>query len=311
MRRVVVRKFGPPEVLEIVEGLEPVPGPDEVVDIEAAHVLWVETAVRGGLGKDWFPLVPPYTPGTGVAGIEAGTGRRVVAHTGLGGGYADRVVVPRDQVVALPDGVSFEEAAALVHDATTAQALFDALEVGAGDSVLVIGASGGLGLVSLQLARLRAKRVVALARDRVKIARIKALGFRVVDTEQEGWLDRVRGELPHGADVVLDNVGGALGEAAVMLLADGGRWSAHGTPGGRFTSIDEEQLSKRGQRMVELGAAQLPLERRMRLIAQGMDLAARRDLRMVVGQTFPLHRAADAHAAIEDRTVFGATILIP
>lgn len=307
-----MREFGPPDVLEVVEVPDPEPGPDDVVvDIKAAHVLWVETAVRGGRGKDWFPLRPPYTPGTGIAGVEAGTGRRVVAYTGSGGGYADRVAVPRGQVIGLPDGVSFEEAAALVHDATTAQALFEALEVGGDDSVLVIGASGGLGLVSLQLARLRAKRVIALARTPAKIARIEAQGFRVVDTEQNGWVDRVRDELPYGADVVLDNVGGVLGQAAITLLADGGRWSAHGTPGGSFTSIDQDQLSQHGQQMVELGAAQFPLERRMRLVAHGMDLAANGDVRMVVGQTFPLARAADAHTAIEDRTVFGATILIP
>jgi NADPH2:quinone reductase len=155
MKRVIVREFGAPEELQIVETPDPEPGPDEVmVDIKAAHVLWVETAVRRGLGKDWFPLSPPYTPGTGVAGVERGTRRRVVAHTGAGGGYAERVTVPRSHVVELPPEVGFEDAAALVHDATTALALFEALEIAPKDAVLVVGASGGLGLVCLQLARL-------------------------------------------------------------------------------------------------------------------------------------------------------------
>ena len=312
MKQVVVRDFGAPQELQIVEAPDPEAGPDEViVDIKAAHVLWVETAVRGGLGKDWFPLSPPYTPGTGVAGVERDTGRRVVAHTGGGGGYAEQVAVPRNQVVELPPNVGFEDAAALVHDATTALALFEALEIAPKDSVLVVGASGGLGLVCLQLACLQAKEVLALARDAAKIARVEALGFRVIDTERDDWADEVRADLPHGADVVLDNVGGALGRSAVPLLADRGRWSAHGTPGGSFTSIDEEQLSRRGQRLIGLTAAQFPLERRMRLIARGMELAAHGDLRMVVGQTFELDRAADAHRAIEDRAVFGATVLVP
>lgn len=312
MRQVSVREFGPPSVLEVVDAPDPTPGPGEVlVDVKAAHVLWVETAVRRGDGRDWFPLRAPYVPGTGVAGLEVGTGRRVVGHTGLGGGYADRVVVDADRLVALPDEVGFGAAAALVHDATTAQALFEVLQVDRQDHVLVIGASGGLGLVSLQLARRRARSVVALARDGRKIARIDALGFDVVDTEAPDWPSAVRERLPDGADVVLDNVGGALGAQAVPLLAYGGRWSAHGRPGGSFSSIDEEQLTARGQRVVGLSAAQLPPERRTRLIAEGLAMAARGELTPVVGQTFPLEKAADAHAAIEQRTVFGATLLVP
>lgn len=312
MRQAVVRAFGPPQVLEVTEVPEPVPGPDEVVvDIEASHVLWVETAVRRGLGKGWFPLRPPYTPGTGVAGVEAESGRRVVAHTGVGGGYAERVVVPRAQVTPLPSEVPSLDAAALVHDATTAQALFEELEIGSQDSILVVGASGGLGLICLQLARQRAKSVIALARDAEKIARIEALGFEVIDTELPDWADQVRDQLPDGADVVLDNVGGALAHSAVEFLAHGGRWSAHGTPGGNFTTIDQSHLSARRQQLVRLDAVQLPIERRMTLIAQGLDLAARGDVHAIVGQTFPLNMVGAAHEAIEARTVFGSTVLIP
>ena len=299
-------------MLDVSEVPEPVPGPDEVlIDIDAAHVLWVETAVRRGMGKDWFPLGPPYTPGTGVAGVEMESGRRVVAHTGVGGGYAERVAVPRDHVTTLPPEVPSLEAAALVHDATTALALFETLSIGSQDSVLVLGASGGLGLICLQLARQHAKSVIALARDTEKIARIAALGFEVVDTERADWADQVRDRLPEGADVVLDNVGGPLAQSAVDLLARGGRWSAHGTPGGNFTTIDQSHLSARRQRLIGLDAVQLPLERRIALIARGLDLAARGDLHAIVGQTFPLDQVAAAHQAIEARTVFGSTVLIP
>jgi NADPH2:quinone reductase len=211
----------------------------------------------------------------------------------------------------LPAEVSSPDAAALVHDATTAQALFESLAIGPQDSVLVVGASGGLGLSCLQLARQRAKSVVALARDTEKIARIEALGFGVVDTERADWDDQVRDRLPDGADVVLDNVGGPLARSVVKLLAHGGRWSAHGTPGGNFTTIDPSYLSARGQRLVGLNSVQLPPERRIALIAQGLDLAAHGDLRAIVGQTFPLDEVVAAHEAIEARTVFGSTVLIP
>ena len=95
------------------------------------------------------------------------------------------------------------------------------------------------------------------------------------------------------------------------LLADGGRWSSHGTPGGSFTSIPADERSRRGLRMVELTAAQLPPERRTALHRRGARRLRPRGDRPVVGQTLPLEKAADAHAAIEARTVFGATLLLP
>jgi NADPH:quinone reductase len=321
MRATRVSEFGPPDVLELVEIDDPTPGAGEVlVDIRATHVVWVDTAIRSGAGRDWFPLRPPYVPGKGVAGTVAAAGpdlpaswpgRRVVAHTGLSGGYADRVVVPVEQVVPVPERVSLEAAAALVHDATTALALFDALRVGPDDAVLVVGASGGLGLVSAQLARRRARDVLALARDQAKIARIRdATGVRVVDTERPDWLAEARASLPRGADVVLDNVGGPLGAAAVELLADGGRWSSHGTPGGSFTAIEAAEAARRGITLLGIGDAQFDTPRRMELIAAGLDAAARGELTPVIGQTFPLAKAADVHAAVEARTVFGSTLLV-
>lgn len=321
MRAMRVSGFGPPDVLELVEADDPTPGRGQVLlDVRATHVLWVDTAVRSGAGRDWFPLRPPYVPGTGVAGtvVAAGPGvpaswpdRRVVAHTGLSGGYADRVVVPVGQVVPVPAGVGLEAAAALVHDATTALALFEALRVGPDDAVLVVGASGGLGLVSVQLARRHAREVVALARDPAKIARIRdATGVHVVDTGRSDWLAAARAALPRGADVGLDNVGGALGATAVELLADGGRWSSHGTPGGSFTTVDPAEAARRGLTLLGIGDARFDTPRRMQLIAAGLDAAARGEVVPVIGQTFPLAAAADAHAAVEARTVFGSTLLV-
>ena len=122
----------------------------------------------------------------------------------------------------VPDNLSMTVAAALLHDAPTALALFDAVKIGADDTVLVVGASGGLGVLLVELARDRAARVVAIARG-PKLSRVRQLEpDAVVDSEQADWIDQARAALGRdGADVVLDNVGGDLGEATFGLVAEG------------------------------------------------------------------------------------------
>jgi NADPH2:quinone reductase len=321
MFAAMVKEYGPPEVLRTVELPDPVPGPAAaLVEVAAADVLWVETAVRRGEGRDWFPLRPPYVPGNGVAGMVTAVGdgvdrgwlgRTVAGHTGNQGGYAQRAAVPVERLVPVPDGVSVEQAAALLHDGPTALALFDHLRAGAGDAVLVLGASGGLGLLSVQLARRRADRVVAVARDPAKIARIRELGpDAVVDSDGPDWIADARAALPvKGADVVLDNIGGPLGRAALDLVAPGGRHSAHGTPAGRFAAVDAAEARQRGITSSGIEAVQMPPDRLTDYFRRALAAAADGTLRPVIGQTFPLDRAADAHAAIEARTVFGKTLL--
>ena len=109
--------------------------------------------------------------------------------------------------------------------------------------------------------------------------------------------------------MVFDNVGGDLGEAAFALIAAGGRFSAHGTPGGRFAQIDPEAAARRGVTVRGIRDAQLPPAERRRLAEQAMAAAADGRLRPVIGQTFPLAQADRAHAAVEDRSVFGSTLL--
>lgn len=184
--------------------------------------------------------------------------------------------------------------------------------IGAGDTVLVVGASGGLGIVSVQLARARAKRVVATARGAEKLARVTRLGAdAVIDSDTPDWVAHARAALGGGADVVLDNVGGAVGEAAFALVGRGGRFSAHGTPSGRFADVDPREAARRGIRLFGIGDVQLPDDVRRRYTAAALAEAAAGTVVPVIGQTFPLEGAAEAHRAIEARTVFGTTLLLP
>lgn len=320
MRAAVVTRFGAPDVFAVTEQADPPPGPGEVaIAVEVADTLWVETQIRSGAGQDYWPMRPPYVPGNGVAGRVAAVGdgvdpalhgAAVVAHTGNEGGYADRAVVPAAAVSLVPDGVDLTVAAALLHDGPTGLALFDVTKVRANDSVVVVGASGGLGIVSVQLAEARAARVVAVARG-AKLDRVRALGpDAAVDSERPDWVAQVRAALPEGrADVVLDNIGGALGEAALALVGRGGRFSGHGTPSGRFADVDRDAAAGEGVTVTGIEAVQMSPADLTRYTDLALREAAAGGLAPVIGQTFPLDRVADAHAAIEARTVFGKTLL--
>ena len=322
MKAAVVTRFGPPEVLVTSEMPDPVAGPGEVVvDVAAADVLWVETMIRRGLAGEYFDVTPPYVPGNGVAGrvravgegVDAEwVGREVVAHTAERDGYAEQAAVAADGLSPVPAGLDLQTAAALLHDGPTALRLFDVTGIRPADAVLVVGASGGLGIVSVRLARARGARVVAVARDERKLARIRELGAdAVVDSESADWAEQVRAAFgDEGATVVLDNIGGQVGQAAFEVVAPGGRFSAHGTPSGRFTAIDPERAQRRGItlsgiREVQLGAADLK-----RLTEQALAEAVAGHIEPMIGQVFPLAQAAQAHAAIEARTVFGKTLLV-
>ncbi|WP_460848516.1 zinc-binding dehydrogenase [Phytohabitans suffuscus] len=308
-------------MLQLVEQPDPVPGEGQVViDVEVADTLWLETAVRSGAGQDYWPMRPPYVPGNGVAGrvmrlgagVDSGlNGRRVVAHTGNEGGYADRAVVAADALSSVPDGLDLTVAAALLHDGPTALALFDITKVSPGDAVVVIGASGGLGVLLVQLGRACGARVVAVARG-AKLDRVRELGpDAVIDSEHPDWLAQARATLPAaGADVVLDNVGGGLGEASFALVAPAGRFSGHGTPSGRFAQVDQTTADRHGIVVTGIEAVQMSEDDLKRYTERALRAAVAGTLAPVIGQTFTLDQAGSAHAAIESRAVFGKTLLI-
>jgi NADPH2:quinone reductase len=152
--------------------------------------------------------------------------------------------------------------------------------------------------------------VVAVARG-AKLERVARLGPDAsVDSARPDWIEQARAVFgQHGADVVLDNVGGLLGEAAFTLTSRGGRFSAHGTPSGRFANIDRQAADERGVSVTGIEAVQLSERDRTRYVEQALRETAAGVIAPVIGQTFPLDQAGAAHAAIEDRTAFGKTLI--
>lgn len=325
MRIVEVLRFGGPEVLVPGTAPDPAPGAGQVVvRVTAADVLFVDALIRSGLGVDYFPLRPPYVPGNGVAGHVVATGdgvdpawigRGVVAHTGGSGGsggYAEQAVVPVEDLIPIPDELGPRDAVALLHDGVTATGLLERISVKPGEWVLVTGAAGGMGVLLVQLARTAGGRVIGAARGTRKLALLQDVGAEaVVDYSAAGWTEQVRDVTGgRGVDVVFDGAGGRLGRAAFDATADGGRFSAHGNSAGGFADIDAEEANRRGVAVRGIEEGQFSPADFRRLAARALSEAAADRLRPVIGQTFPLTRAADAHAAIETRSTIGKTLLL-
>ncbi|WP_392676255.1 zinc-binding dehydrogenase [Streptomyces sp. LN785] len=323
MRVALVKESGGPEVLVPAELPDPVAGPGEVViDVSDVDTIFVETQIRSGAFSDHFPVVPPYVPGGGIAGtvravgegVDVGwAGRRVVASIGFAGGYAEQAVTSPGHLVAVPDGLGLREAAALIHDGVTAAALLEAIAPGPGERVLILGASGGMGTLLVQLAHAAGAHVVAVARGERKTALVRELGADdVVDGADPEWPVHARTALEKAggpADVVLDGVGGSMGAAAFALVADGGRFSAHGAPSGGFAPIDAGEAARRSVTLRTIADVQLTDAEHVRLAGQALAEAAAGRLRPVIGKVFPLEQAAQAHAAIEGRGLVGKVLL--
>ncbi len=323
MRAVEVAQFGGPEVLTERELPDPVPGPGKVVvAASACDVLFVDTMIRSGRGKDYFPIRPPYVPGNGVGGTVTAIGdgvdatwlgREVVAHTGSTGGYAELVAADLGACAAVGDRVELLDATAVLHDGTTALRIVEKTTPQPGEWVLVLGAAGGMGIILVQLLAERGANVVGAVRGRAKQDVVTEAGARaVVDDGETAWTDAVvaatGGRHP---TLVLDGVGGRLGAAAFALMADGGRFSAHGMPSGTFTAIDPAESHRRGVVVTTLADLHYGDGDRARLLNAILSEVAAGRVAPLVGQVLGLAEASKAHRAMEARETLAKTLLVP
>jgi NADPH2:quinone reductase len=235
-------------------------------------------------------------------------GRQVISSTGGAGGYAERARADADGLIPVPDGLDLAQAVALLADGRTAIWLLRAAAVRAGDTVRVEAAAGGVGSLLVQLARNAGARVVAAAGGQRKLRMASQLGASVtVDYTEPGWTDRLLAQLGR-VDVVFDGVGGQVGRAALDLVRDGGRYCGYGMASGAFVEVPEGEAARRGLAVLR-GVRATPQQLRELTCAALVEAAAGR-IRPVIGQTFPLERAADAHAAIQARETVGKTLLL-
>lgn len=320
MQAVVSHSAGPPESLTVESVPVPEPGPGEVqVRVHAAAVNFPDVL----LIADGYqvPVPRPFTPGSELTGEVTALGDGVstlhvgdrVLGTAMTGAFAEFAVLPAAAVTSLPVGVDPLAAAGFLVAYTTAFHALRTAEVRAGETVLVLGAAGGVGLACVDLARDQGARVVAAASSAEKLAHCRGADV-LVDYGDGDLRGRLKAAVPGGLDVVLDPVGGTLSEPALRALRPGGRFVTLGYASGTIPSIPLnlvllKQISVLGfdLRAFSAGdpkAAEHARRDLLQLLADGR-------LHPVVSRTFPLAQAVDALRHVADRQAIGKVLVLP
>ena len=311
---------GPAEALTVSERPDPVAGPGQIrIRVRAAGVNRPDLLQRNGL----YPP-PPGAPdilGLEVAGevdqVGPGAGRwavgyRVCALLG-GGGYADYAVVDARHALPVPDGLDFVQAAALPETVCTVFAnVFEAGGLKAGETLLIHGATSGIGVTALQMARAAGARVIATSRGAAKTGAARALGADLSLDASAGDMTAAIRDFG-GVDVVLDMLGADYAELNQAVLNPFGRWVVIATLTGAMAQIDLLKLMMK--RIVLTGSTlrTRPADEKARLIAAVEATAwpwvASGALRPPVDAVFPLEQAAQAHRRLEDGAHVGKIVL--
>jgi NADPH2:quinone reductase len=315
MRAIQLQEFGGPEVLQLVELPAPEPGPGEVlVEVSRAGMNFADTHQRTNsyLARATLPLIP----GTEVAGVRADTGERVIALCG-NGGYAELVTVPEQLVFPIPDGVDDGTALALLVQGLTAWHLYrTCARLVAGESVVVIAAAGGVGSLAVQLGRhFGAGRVIGTASTEEKRELVRELGAdAAIDAAPEGMTDAIRAANEgRPVDAVFEMAGGAVFDACLDALAPFGRLVTYGIASHEQNDVRSGALMRKSRAVVGFWFMHCLGRRDMveEPLAELFGLAARGDLRAVVGATYPLSEAARAQTDLAERRTTGKLLLDP
>jgi NADPH2:quinone reductase len=315
MRAIQQREFGGPEVLELVDLPVPEPRDGEVlIRVTRAGMNFADTHQRRNdyLAAQELPLVP----GTEVAGVREDTGERVVALSG-NGGYAEYAVAPAALTFPIPEGVDDGTALALIVQGLTAWHLYKtSARVQPGESVVVVAGAGGVGTLAVQLGKpMGAGRVIATASTPAKRDLALELGAdAAVDADPEGLKERlIEANLDRQVDVVFEMAGGPVFDATFAALAPFGRLVAYGIASGEGNQIHTRKLMGRSRAVIGFWLAHCLGKPAMidEALADLYARAARGELRVVVGATYPLSEARQAQIDLAERRTTGKVLLDP
>ncbi len=323
MRAIQISETGGPEVLALADIPVPEPGPGEVqIQIAAAGVNFIDTYQRGGL----YPMELPFVAGLECAGIvsavgdgvtEFAVGDRVAIAQG-NGGYAEYRTAPAERVVSVPDGVTFEQATAAMIQGMTAHYLaFDTYPLQRGDRCLIHAGAGGTGRLLIQLAKRAGAEVFTTVGSAEKAAIATGLGAdHVINYNESSFADEVRritGE-DKPLDVVYDGVGKTVFDDSLALLRIRGLMATFGNASGAVPPVSPLALSGGGSLFLTRPTLFDYIATREELVARSsaiFALIASGELDIMIGETYALEDAGQAHIDLEGRMTMGKLVLTP
>lgn len=324
MKALLCAEYGPLEKLAVEDMPSPTAGPGQVVvDVKAAALNFPDALMVQGLYQVKPPL--PFSPGAEVAGLVKAVGQgvqglkagdRVIGFPGTGG-FAEECAVAAGKIMPLPENMDFATGAALVLTyGTSLHALQDCGRLQPGETLLVLGAAGGIGAAAVEIGKAMGARVIAAASNGDKLALCRQLGAdETIDYSREDLRQRalaLTGE--KGVDVVCDPVGGGYTEPALRALAWRGRLLIVGFAAGEIPKIplNLALLKERSLIGVYWGDSVRHDPRgHMRNMQQLMAWFAEGKVRPVVSERFPLARAPEAMRRLLDRQVKGKVVILP
>ncbi|WP_182887067.1 zinc-binding dehydrogenase [Microbispora sp. H10885] len=321
MLAVAIREFGSPEGLALIDQTAPAPAAGQVlIATEAIGVGGVDALIRSG-ALAAYGFEKGHIPGSEVAGavIAVGDdvdaswiGRRVWAFTGLGGGYAEQAIASVEEIVPLPAGLSAVDAVTLGSSGVVAHFGLSHARFAPGESVLVRGAAGSIGIATVQLAARGGAGAVAVTTSSLQRGeRLRALGAtHVLDRSGDGG----RHAAPAGYDVVVDVVAGPDLPSFLAMLNPNGRMVVVGAVGGQPPADFGTTMMAAFRKSTSFAtfSADTVAAPERRAVRTGQFAAASRgELRTVVHEVLPLEQAVSAHYKMDAGEVFGRIVLTP
>lgn len=323
MKAVLCKTLGPARDLVLEDVASPVPKKNEILlDVQAAGVNFPDTLIIEGKYQFQPPL--PFSPGGEAAGVVAAVGERagtfkagdrVMALTGWGA-FAEQVAVPYYNVMPIPEHMDFATAAAFgMTYGTSMHALKQRAQLQPGETLLVLGASGGVGLAAVEIGKAMGARVIAAASSAEKLAVAKAAGAdELIDYSQAGLKDEIKRLTGgQGVDVIYDPVGGELFDQAVRGLAWQGRLLVVGFASGTIPQMAANLVLLKGAAVLGVfwGAfAQRQPEDNAANFRQLFAWHAEGKLKPLVSKTYPLAEAGAAIEALGQRRAVGKLVVL-
>jgi NADPH2:quinone reductase len=312
VRAVRQHAYDAPVTVEDVP--EPEAGEGEVrVRITRAAVNPLDVWIWAGSVAAAGPL--PRVPGCEGVG-ETDDGRRVAFRgTGLGlvrdGTWAEAATVPTSALAAIPDAVSDADAAAIGIPGVTAHDCLDRAEVGAGSTVLILGASGGVSILALQLARARGARVIAQTSSPNRVGVISRYADDVVVAAADALEVEVRTVAPDGVDAILDPLAGDFSAPAARLLAPGGTLVLYGASAGSDFAFGPQELYRKNARIIGYSGLPVAPDITAATMTRLFDEIGSGALQPVIADELPLERAQEAIDRIRTNRAGGKLLLVP